>query len=342
MPTRGHRVEIHKALADDTRFRLHRYLGLSARAVSVRELSTRLVAASQHAPAAPAPARGGRARPARGPARGARSAGRRRSTWRSTRPERENRDFRLLAESLPAWPRARSTESRRRPREGVGRVPRDPRRPETGRPGPRRTQPRRAPGGDVRRWVRPPLPPRGGRGRGDAARLPVPRAARGPPLSRVRGPPRARSRGCSGRCLRRSRRAEGFRASHRARDLPLLRPPRLTFDQSLLGLGEGREGLGRGGAHPSSSFQPARLHAAAPAGEDPPPARVARSGWQLPGPAFPSPGRRASRLPRPRHRGGCRPPGRRAGRRALSRPPARARGSRRRPREAAARPRTAR
>jgi len=35
-------IEIHKALADDTRFRLYRYLGLSGRAVSVRELSRRL------------------------------------------------------------------------------------------------------------------------------------------------------------------------------------------------------------------------------------------------------------------------------------------------------------
>jgi predicted ArsR family transcriptional regulator len=35
-------LEIHKALADDTRFRLYRYLGLSGRAVSVRELSRRL------------------------------------------------------------------------------------------------------------------------------------------------------------------------------------------------------------------------------------------------------------------------------------------------------------
>src|SRR5919197_4787946 len=34
--------EIHKALADDTRFRLYRYLGLSGRPVSVRELSARL------------------------------------------------------------------------------------------------------------------------------------------------------------------------------------------------------------------------------------------------------------------------------------------------------------
>jgi predicted ArsR family transcriptional regulator len=35
-------VEVHKALADDTRFRLYRYLGLSGGPVSVRELSTRL------------------------------------------------------------------------------------------------------------------------------------------------------------------------------------------------------------------------------------------------------------------------------------------------------------
>ena len=35
-------LEVHKALADDTRFRLYRYLGLSGRPVSVRELSQRL------------------------------------------------------------------------------------------------------------------------------------------------------------------------------------------------------------------------------------------------------------------------------------------------------------
>jgi predicted ArsR family transcriptional regulator len=35
-------IGVHKALADDTRFRLYRYLGLSGRPVSVRELSTRL------------------------------------------------------------------------------------------------------------------------------------------------------------------------------------------------------------------------------------------------------------------------------------------------------------
>jgi predicted ArsR family transcriptional regulator len=35
-------LEVHKALADGTRFRLYRYLRLSGRPVSVRELSTRL------------------------------------------------------------------------------------------------------------------------------------------------------------------------------------------------------------------------------------------------------------------------------------------------------------
>ena len=37
-----HALEIHKALADDTRFRLYRYLGLTGRPVSVRELARRL------------------------------------------------------------------------------------------------------------------------------------------------------------------------------------------------------------------------------------------------------------------------------------------------------------
>lgn len=41
MPEIG-RLEVHKALADDTRFRLYRYLGMTGRPVSVRELSRRL------------------------------------------------------------------------------------------------------------------------------------------------------------------------------------------------------------------------------------------------------------------------------------------------------------
>jgi predicted ArsR family transcriptional regulator len=35
-------IEVHKALADDTRFRLYRYVGLAGRPVSVREMSRRL------------------------------------------------------------------------------------------------------------------------------------------------------------------------------------------------------------------------------------------------------------------------------------------------------------
>jgi len=35
-------IEVHKALADDTRFRLYRHLGLSGRPVSVRELAARM------------------------------------------------------------------------------------------------------------------------------------------------------------------------------------------------------------------------------------------------------------------------------------------------------------
>ena len=35
-------LEIHKALADDTRYRLYRFVGLAGRPVSVREVSRRL------------------------------------------------------------------------------------------------------------------------------------------------------------------------------------------------------------------------------------------------------------------------------------------------------------
>ena len=35
-------IEVHKALAEDTRYRLYRYLRLSGRPVAVRELATRL------------------------------------------------------------------------------------------------------------------------------------------------------------------------------------------------------------------------------------------------------------------------------------------------------------
>jgi predicted ArsR family transcriptional regulator len=38
----GRAPEVHKALADDTRYRLYRYIGLAARPVSIREMSRRL------------------------------------------------------------------------------------------------------------------------------------------------------------------------------------------------------------------------------------------------------------------------------------------------------------
>src|SRR5213592_4989893 len=41
MPT-ARSIEIHKALADDTRYRLYRFVGLAGRPVSVREVSRRL------------------------------------------------------------------------------------------------------------------------------------------------------------------------------------------------------------------------------------------------------------------------------------------------------------
>jgi predicted ArsR family transcriptional regulator len=42
MPPETRAPEIHKALADDTRYRLYRYVGLAARPVSIREMSRRL------------------------------------------------------------------------------------------------------------------------------------------------------------------------------------------------------------------------------------------------------------------------------------------------------------
>src|SRR6266540_2953427 len=38
----SHELELHKALADDTRFRLYRYLGLAGHPTSVREMARRL------------------------------------------------------------------------------------------------------------------------------------------------------------------------------------------------------------------------------------------------------------------------------------------------------------
>ncbi|HXF56165.1 MAG TPA: helix-turn-helix domain-containing protein [Actinomycetota bacterium] len=92
-------LEVHKALADDTRYRLYRYIGLAGRPVSVREMSRRL---SLHPNTLRPHLRrleeaGLVAREVRKTA----SVGRPQTLY-SARPleEREARDFRLLAEIL--------------------------------------------------------------------------------------------------------------------------------------------------------------------------------------------------------------------------------------------------
>lgn len=101
MPTREPSpIEIHKALADDTRFRLYRYLGLSGRAVSVRELSTRL---SLHPNTLrPHLRRLEEAGLVRREARkGSATVGRPQTMYAAVdRDAREGRDYRLLAEIL--------------------------------------------------------------------------------------------------------------------------------------------------------------------------------------------------------------------------------------------------
>ena len=93
-------LEVHKALADDTRFRLYRYLGLSGRPVSIRELSARL---SLHPNTLRPHLRrleevGLVRREAR---KGSTSVGRPQVLYSAVeRAEREGRDYRLLAEIL--------------------------------------------------------------------------------------------------------------------------------------------------------------------------------------------------------------------------------------------------
>lgn len=93
-------IEVHKALADDTRFRLFRYLGLSGRPVSVRELATRL---SLHPntlrPHLRRLEEAGLVR--REARRGSSTVGRPQTLYAAVeRDGREGRDYRLLAEIL--------------------------------------------------------------------------------------------------------------------------------------------------------------------------------------------------------------------------------------------------
>ena len=135
-------IEVHKALADDTRYRLYRYLRLSGRPVSVRELSDAAVAAPEHAAAAPAAPGGGGPGRERGPARvGRRWAGRRCCTRPIDREDREGRDYRLLADILAGLlDDAAPARASRRARARLGRLPGGPERPAAGRAAARRAR----------------------------------------------------------------------------------------------------------------------------------------------------------------------------------------------------------
>lgn len=93
-------IEVHKALADDTRFRLYRHLGLSGRPVSVRELAARM---SLHPntlrPHLRRLEEAGLVR--REPRKGSASVGRPQAMYVAVVREGEaGRDYRLLAEIL--------------------------------------------------------------------------------------------------------------------------------------------------------------------------------------------------------------------------------------------------
>jgi predicted ArsR family transcriptional regulator len=92
-------IEVHKALADDTRYRLYRFLRLSGRSVSVRELSTRL---SLHPNTLrPHLRRLEEAGLVASEARKVSAVGRPQVLYAATaREAREGRDFRLLANIL--------------------------------------------------------------------------------------------------------------------------------------------------------------------------------------------------------------------------------------------------
>jgi predicted ArsR family transcriptional regulator len=105
-------LEVHKVLADDTRYRLYRYLGLSGRPVPVRELSARL---SLHPNTLRPHLRrleevGLVAREVR---RGSASVGRPQTLYSVVGGEHgDHRDYRLLAEILASVARGKRTRER--------------------------------------------------------------------------------------------------------------------------------------------------------------------------------------------------------------------------------------
>ena len=111
MATKG--IEVHKALADDTRFRLYRYLRLVDRPVSVGELAKRL---SLHPNTLrPHLRRLEEAGMVSHQVRRGAGVGRPQTLYRAAQPAGdEGRDFRLLAAPRPARRDARRAEARTR------------------------------------------------------------------------------------------------------------------------------------------------------------------------------------------------------------------------------------
>jgi len=108
-------IEVHKALADDTRYRLYRYLRLSGRPVAVRELATRLgLHANTIRPHLRRLVEAGLV--ASETRRGPSVVGRPQTLYSAVvQGPREGRDYRLLADilaSLVAGPRARAGAER--------------------------------------------------------------------------------------------------------------------------------------------------------------------------------------------------------------------------------------
>lgn len=104
-------LDVHKALADDTRYRLHRYLRLSRRPVSVRELAARL---SLHPNTLrPHLRRLEEAGLVASEVRKSQAVGRPQTMYSVIEPESvEGRDYRLLAEILCGLLRGRRGQDR--------------------------------------------------------------------------------------------------------------------------------------------------------------------------------------------------------------------------------------
>ena len=154
-------IEVHKALADDTRYRLYRYLRLSGRPVSVRELVDPALACTRTPCARTSAASRKRAWSRARSQRGAASVGRPQTVYTPCRP-RGARGARLPAAGRhPGRAGDRGTRQRERAEELarewgaylVGRSVHRARRPTA-----RGAQPRRAAGGAGRGRIRPAVP----------------------------------------------------------------------------------------------------------------------------------------------------------------------------------------